>query len=80
MKSQQRPKSCACVAACIMASTVAAAQDAVESIDIFGVYTPPIFRNMPPVTQPDVYPFTAQAQAFFDTYDPAAQDARSVDD
>ncbi len=63
-----------------MASTVAAAQDAVESIDIFGVYTPPIFRNMPPVTQPDVYPFTAQAQAFFDTYDPAAQDARSVDD
>ncbi|NIW25587.1 MAG: hypothetical protein GWN29_14025 [Gammaproteobacteria bacterium] len=56
------------------------AQTSDDAVDIFGVYTPPLFRTMPPVTQPDVYPFTPPAQEFFDTYNPAAQDARSVDD
>ena len=68
------------LAACVVVTTLAVAQDSDGAIDIFGVYTPPLFRNMPPVTQPDVYPFTPQAKAFFDAYDPAVQDARSVDD
>ena len=67
-------------AVCLAGSASVAAQSSSEAIDIFGVYTPPIFRNMPPVTQPDVYPFTPQAQALFESYDPAAQDARTVDD
>ena len=61
-------------------SAVSHAQNADDAIDIFGVYMPPPFRNMPPVTQPDEYPFTPRAQALFDGYDPVAQDARSVDD
>ncbi|NNC66147.1 MAG: hypothetical protein HKN84_15290 [Gammaproteobacteria bacterium] len=71
---------CLAFAACVVAGATAAAQELGDAIDIFGVYTPPLFRTMPPVTQPDVYPFTPQAQEFFETYNPAVQDARSVDD
>lgn len=80
LQSQPRVTRYIVFAACALASAGAAAQDSGEIPDIFGVYTPPIFRNMPPVTQPDVYPFTSRGQAFFDAYNPAAQDARSVDD
>ena len=48
--------------------------------DIFGVYAPPIFQSMPPVVEPDVYPFTPDAAEFFASYDPVTQDARSQDD
>ncbi len=48
--------------------------------DFFGVYAPPIFQSMPPVIEPDVYPFTPDAAEFFNTYDPIVQDARSTDD
>ena len=65
---------------CAVPSLFANAQTADDAIDIFGVYMPPLFRTMPPVTQPDPYPFTPRAQAMFDAYDPATQDARSVDD
>lgn len=51
-----------------------------EEADLFGVYSPPLFRTMPPVTEPDVYPFTPPAAEFYDSYDPVAQDARSSDD
>ena len=66
--------------ACLIVDAPAMAQASDDAVDIFGVYTPPLFRTMPPVTQPDVYPFTREAQEFFETYRPAAQDARSVDD
>lgn len=66
--------------AAAMGHPAVTAQESDGASDIFGVYTPPIFRNMPPVTEPDVYPFTPQAQALFDTYNPVAQDARTVDD
>jgi len=49
-------------------------------MDIFGVYTAPVFVTMPPITQPDAYPFTPQAEEFFDTYDPVTQDPRSTND
>jgi len=67
-------------AACVAAGATVVAQETDEAIDIFGVYMPPLFRNMPPVTQPDVYPFTPQAREYFEAYNPAVQDARSVDD
>ena len=51
-----------------------------SEVDIFGVYSPPIFQSMPPVIEPDVYPFTPGAAEFFDTYDPVIQDVRSTDD
>ena len=40
------------VAACAVVDSAAMAQASDDAIDIFGVYTPPIFRTMPPVTQP----------------------------
>ena len=48
--------------------------------EIFGVYAPPVFQSMPPVIEPEEYPFTTDAAEFFDTYDPVVQDARSTDD
>jgi len=51
-----------------------------SDVDIFGVYAAPVFVNMPPLTQPEVYPFTSQAEEFYNAYDPVVQDARSTDD
>ena len=51
-----------------------------HEVDLFGVYSPPIFRTMPPVIEPDVYPFTPQAEEFYNSYDPVVQDARSTND
>jgi len=63
-----------------LAAADAVAQPTDSEIDIFGVYAPPIFQNMPPVTEPAEYPFTPQARIFFESYDSVAQDARTVDD
>ena len=45
--------------------------------DFFGVYAPPVFVTVPAVTEPAVYPFTAQAQEVFSAYDASRVD---VDD
>ena len=37
--------------------------------DFFGVYAPPVFVTVPAVTEPAVYPFTAQAQEAFSAYE-----------
>lgn len=60
---------------------LAVAQTAADrEVDLFGVYAPPIYQSMPPVIEPDEYPFTPDAAEFFETYDPIIQDARSTDD
>ena len=64
-RSKTRVSQLIVVAMGLQLNVPAAAQSSDNAVDIFGVYTPPLFRTMPPVTQPDVYPFTPQAQAFF---------------
>ncbi len=62
-------------------SLIAVAQVAdVSEVDLFGVYSPPVYQSMPPVIEPDEYPFTREAAEYFDSYDPVVQDARSADD
>ena len=67
------------LAACLVSPLTTSAQGNSDA-DIFGVYVAPVFVTMPPLTQPDVYPFTLQAEEFFNSYDPLVQDARSTND
>jgi len=68
--------------AAIVGGVLAACTEApgVSEVDFSGVYAPPIFVGTPPVTEPDVYPFTAEAARAFDAFDPVVANPRRIDD
>jgi len=59
---------------------VPGAQAAGSGVDFSGVYSASVFVGVASVFEPDVYPFTADAQRAFDAYDPLAAAANQTDD
>ncbi len=55
-------------------------QAAGSGADFSGVYSASVFVGVASVFEPDVYPFTSDAQRAFDAYDPLAEAANQTDD
>ena len=55
-------------------------QTAGSEVDISGIYSASVFIGVASVFEPDVYPFTADAQRAFDAYDPLTAAANQTDD
>ena len=55
-------------------------RNAVSGADFSGIYESAVFVNVAPVIEPDVYPFSAQGQRAFDSYDAIAEAANQTND
>lgn len=64
----------------IASAQVPGAQSAGPGVDFSGVYSSSVFVGVAAVFEPDVYPFTAEAQRAFNAYDPLSAAANQTDD
>ena len=60
--------------------TVNAQAPDASGVDLSGIYAPPVFVATISVVGPDVYPFTAEGERFFNAYNPLLSSPNQADD
>jgi len=65
----------------VTASAQSPGSEAVDSQpDFLGIYVAPVYLGVPPVTQPNIFPFTAAGERSFNNYDPLVSAPNQSDD
>ncbi len=65
---------------CIISATANTQNNTNPSIDFSGIYAPPAFVAVVPVSEPDTYPFTTEGLLAFNSYDPLADSPSQTND